>query len=241
MQAAVALLRLCSVIYAISGTGERVRASPKAEATCPECNDDVVPKCGRIMVWHWAHTSNNSCDNWGEEGKWHSEWKLLLPPERTEYIIERGGEKHRADYYSPKGITVEFQHSSIKPEEIEKRESFYGPNMIWVFDLQGQTEQECTFFLVRGGDITLPRFEIKERDGDYVTFRWRRPRASIKHVRANIYFDLGDNDMLRVGKIYMEEPPCGGYGWLLSKEKFLSFINPPLPPPPLPPPQGSLF
>lgn len=229
------------MIYALSPTGAKIRATPKTTATCPECNAAVIPKCGRVMIWHWAHMADSSCDNWGEEGKWHSEWKLKLPVERTEYVLVRGGEKHRADFYSSSGSIVEFQHSSISADEIEKREKFYGTGMIWVFDLQGQTEQICSFFLANGDVFKTPRFEIKKQDGDYITFRWRRPRASIKHVKGRIYFDLGAGDILRVGKIYLEDAPYGGYGWLMTEEQFINHINPPPPPPPLPPPQGSLF
>jgi hypothetical protein len=31
---------------------ERIRASPRTIAICPECKEEVVPKCGKIKVWH---------------------------------------------------------------------------------------------------------------------------------------------------------------------------------------------
>lgn len=238
---AVALVRLCFMIYAISDSREKIKAVKGAVATCPECSAVVIPKCGKIKIWHWSHTADTSCDGWGEEGEWHTKWKLEFDADRVEYVIERGGEKHRADFCSPKGLIVEFQHSSISVEEIEKRENFYGFNMLWVFDLSGRLDVEQKFWLPDGSTITRPRFEFKSEEGDYRTFRWRQPRKSLKYAKRTMFFDLGDGLLFKVGKIYLDEPPCGGWGHVMMKHDFLEYVDPLPPPPPLPPPQGSLF
>ena len=46
---------------------------------------------------------------------------------------DRAGEKHIADVRTEHGLTIEFQHSHLRPEECTSRELFYG-NMAWVID-----------------------------------------------------------------------------------------------------------
>ena len=84
------------------------------DAVCPVCGELVIPKCGKIKMHHWAYKTSQNCDPWWEnETEWHR--------------------KHIADIRTDKGFVIEFQHSSIKPEEKDARESFY-KNMVWVVD-----------------------------------------------------------------------------------------------------------
>ena len=43
------------------------------------------------------------------------------------------GGLHIADIKTPYGLVIEFQHSAIKPDEVEKRTNFYG-RVIWIVD-----------------------------------------------------------------------------------------------------------
>lgn len=52
--------------------------------------------------------------------------------EQTRYD-EQTGEKHVADVLTPNGLVIEFQHSSIKPEELQSRNNFY-KHILWVVD-----------------------------------------------------------------------------------------------------------
>ena len=46
------------------------------DATCPICDSKVIPKCGSINVWHFAHESLKDCDTFSEgETEWHIDWK----------------------------------------------------------------------------------------------------------------------------------------------------------------------
>jgi competence protein CoiA len=49
------------------------------------------------------------------------------------YPVRCGREKHIADVRTPLGLTIEFQHSPIKPDERAAREKCYG-NLFWVVD-----------------------------------------------------------------------------------------------------------
>jgi hypothetical protein len=87
------------MIYALDESGEMMRATPEANGRCPHCKAEVIPKCGEVKTWHWAHRDVEDCDRWGEpETKWHQFWKERVPSARAEVTIERGGEQHRAEY-----------------------------------------------------------------------------------------------------------------------------------------------
>lgn len=112
--------------------GSRKEPTPKSTGLCPVCQHEMIAKCGKIKVWHWAHSKKDHCDNWWEpETEWHRNWKTFFPEESTEVIIERAGIKHIADiFYS--GQVIELQNSPINSETIEAREKFYGDSMIWI-------------------------------------------------------------------------------------------------------------
>jgi competence protein CoiA len=97
---------------------------------------EVTAKCGRAVVWHWAHLSSTHCDHWWEpETVWHRTWKDRFEKSWQEVPLRDPltGELHVADVRTPAGLVIEFQHSTIKPEEVSAREAFY-QSMIWVVD-----------------------------------------------------------------------------------------------------------
>ena len=95
----------------------------------------MVAKCGEVRLWHWAHKGRLHCDPWWEnETEWHRAWKDQFPAEWQEIVHLAGdGERHIADVKTDRGWVIEFQHSSMKPEERRSREGFY-PKLIWVVD-----------------------------------------------------------------------------------------------------------
>jgi competence protein CoiA len=115
---------------------KRIEAQPNQQGICPNCSQSVIAKCGKQKIWHWAHRKITSCDNWWEpETEWHRNWKNNYPLEWQEIqmIDQETGEKHISDVRTIHNLTIEFQHSSIKPDERISREKFY-KNMIWVVD-----------------------------------------------------------------------------------------------------------
>ncbi len=199
------------MIYAFDESGEKTRATPGASARCPHCEAEVIPKCGEIKTWHWAHRDVEDCDHWGEpETDWHRSWKHRVPPTRAEVAIERGGEQHRADITRSDGTVVELQHSSLSPEEIREREDFYG-SMVWLFDIRAFSPP-CE------GD---PRFIPKEEDG-YHKFRWKHPRKHIAHTSKPTYLDMGPR-VMRLKKMYTDSP-CNGWGRVKPKREFTDWV-----------------
>jgi len=174
----------------------------------------MIAKCGKIMIWHWAHESLDHCDPWRQgETAWHLGWKAKFPKEFAERQIIRDGKKHIADILLPNGKVIEFQHSPISSEEIAERESFY-KNILWVFDATDAAENG--------------RFQMYEKDG-YWTFRWKAPRKTIRRCRLPIYIDIGDGQMFEIRKIYTatesynpDRPrPWFGWGKLTYEDLFL--------------------
>lgn len=115
--------------------GERHEAQPDLSGKCPCCESPVIAKCGEIKIRHWAHKGKLMCDPWWEnETEWHRDWKGQFPKEWQEIIhFAENGEKHIADVKTDQDYVIEFQHSSIKPEERQSREGFY-KKVIWIVD-----------------------------------------------------------------------------------------------------------
>lgn len=87
-------------------------------------------------IWYWAHKNKRDCDNWREkETEWHRTWKNNYPANWQEISLvdKRTNEKHIADVFTIHGLVIEFQHSSINPQERTSREQF-SKNMVWVVD-----------------------------------------------------------------------------------------------------------
>jgi hypothetical protein len=113
--------------------GQRQEAQPKLSAICPGCDQPMIAKCGEVRMPHWAHRSAVLCDPWWEnETEWHRNWKDQFPEDWQECVYRaEDGEKHIADVRTDQGWVIEFQHSSIKPDERRSRDAFY-KKLVWV-------------------------------------------------------------------------------------------------------------
>ncbi|MWB95005.1 hypothetical protein GON26_11565 [Flavobacterium sp. GA093] len=123
--------------HAIDISGKKITPAYSGEkAVCGFCKKEVRGKCGKIYIWHWQHVHNAACDVWKEgETEWHRAWKNKFPFDWQETIIEKNSEKHIADIFTPNGIVIEFQNSTISSSTIAEREKFY-EKMIWVINAQ---------------------------------------------------------------------------------------------------------
>jgi hypothetical protein len=127
--------------------GIRSQAKKGFEGLCELCNSKVIAKCGDTVIHHWSHYKRKDCDNWWEtETIWHREWKNRFPKDYREVILKNDStmEIHRADIYTPTGLTIELQHSYINNYERVSRELFYN-NLIWVVDCSRRTNDYKRF------------------------------------------------------------------------------------------------
>jgi len=191
------------MIYALGEDGERIEATPGGAGFCPSCDEQLIPRCGRIYVHHWAHKGEADCDPWSEHDTlWHLDWKSIVRPDACEVAFGN----HRADIVGNRRVVIELQYTTVSVNAIEEREEFYAKHggMIWVIDAEGFRD----------------RLILRDR-GEYHTFRWKQPRRSHCFAGAPMFWDFCDGTMLRVKKIH-EDLPCGGWGYLLSREWFVN-------------------
>ncbi|MBD1398140.1 hypothetical protein H9Q13_13275 [Pontibacter sp. JH31] len=131
--------------------GIRRRAEKGLTGLCKCCDDTVKAFCGEYVTHHWKHRPGSSCSFAGKgESEWHLAWKAKFPEAWQEVIFtdEHTGVKHIADVCTPNGVAIEFQNSTILPEELRQRESFY-TKLVWVvnadnFDITFESEAERT-------------------------------------------------------------------------------------------------
>ena len=190
--------------------GERVEPAPGLIGECPVCCETVHAKCGRIVVPHFAHEptgEERDCDDWSErDTKWHRDWQSLFPYRWREVVIG----PHRADIHTPTGLTVELQRSSISYDEIQEREDFYGPHMLWIFDAKDP--------------IDAGRLELRRRSYGH-SFRWKHPRKSLRACRRPILLDIGSNEVLRIERIHLDQAPFGGWGKVFPASNIVRAIE----------------
>lgn len=174
--------------------GQKLEPFPKGKGICPSCGNEMVAKCGRFKVWHWAHKSTRHCDSWWEnETEWHRKWKSYFPLENQEvsHTDVNSGELHIADIKTNNDIVIECQNSPIKLEEVESREEFYD-NMIWIVNGNREKTRQHGQFLA-ALQIYL---EVVKENPLTIEFCWTyRNKLFEKWANSQVpvYFDFGSN------------------------------------------------
>jgi hypothetical protein len=194
--------------------GQLARATSGARASCPECGNAVTARIPEHAIRHWAHMplagdEDRGCSNEpGEMSEWHRHWQWL----RTDLsCIEVARGAHRADAINEAGDVIEFQHSSISPEDIESRERFWRRG-VWVLDGTPRENEE--------------RVEVRRRpdqpvDDPYCSFKWNRAHQLLYRADWPCWIDLGERfDMVQVRSAAQGR----GNGWLVSREWFIKEV-----------------
>jgi len=200
------------MLYADSN-GNRIKAIPNTEAVCPYCKGEVIPKCGTMNIWHWAHRVHDQNCIYKEMSEWHRE--LQQKAEVLGWEIE-AHIKYRIADCAYKGNIIELQKSPISTEEIIARNINYdaeNKKINWIFDYRNKVETM---------DLTLV--------DDIVKFKQRWPKKSIvilfnyiddnnKPVWGNVGLDIGYGKLIDVIKMYDNG---NGYGKIYSIEEMLT-------------------
>jgi competence protein CoiA len=164
-------------------------AQPGLKGKCRDCGQPMVAKCGQHRVWHWAHLKSKACDPWWEpETEWHRSWKNQFPAVWQEIgHTAQGGERHRADVKTEKGLVLEFQYSALSETERDSREEFYA-RLVWVVHAHRRLRDRKKFFASLSGPLRvasgLATFSI-HRDDSALLRDWGKSRAPV-------YFDFGE-------------------------------------------------
>lgn len=187
---------------------ERVKALKTGEkASCPLCSKQVIPKCGEIKIWHWAHKIDFECDSFGEpESEWHLNWKNKFLKEQQEVAIKN----HIADIKNKNGLIIELQNSPISPYNIREREEFYG-KMIWLLN----------------GKTLAKNLELRQKSYG-LSFRWKWFPKSWEVAKKPIYIDFsnlyGDVEIFLIKKFYFSKY-IAGWGKEITKKDFLKIFR----------------
>jgi len=109
---------------------------------CPQCEDEVILKRGRVKIAHFAHLSNSDCSYAGEpESAEHSSVKLEIyealrsQPGVTKLQVERYLKEVRPDisfYFEGSYIAIEVQISPLSFDELIRRTTAYTQKNIYV-------------------------------------------------------------------------------------------------------------
>ncbi len=196
--------------------GQRQEAQPNLSGECRFCGSPMVAKCGETRVWHWAHKGRRLCDSWWEnETEWHRAWKDQFAAEYQEIIHHaEDGERHISDVKTGDGWVIEFQHSSIRPDERRSREAFYG-SLIWVVDGLRRKRDEAHFSRAWDtGESSPPRWS-KRRVSSAESALLRDWAGS----RAHVFFDFGDEGPL--WWLFPESDDMRAYVQHISRAQFL--------------------
>jgi hypothetical protein len=173
--------------YALKN-GRRVEAKRGlTEIFCECCSSPLLPFCGELNIHHFRHISKVDCDNWYEPmTEWHLAWQNEFPEIFREVVINKNGNKHRADIFNSKGTVLEFQNSPISTTEIQKREDFYD-TMIWIFNSK---ELAGSIYI----DKTLKRYT------------WSNASRSIFSCKKPVFIDIGTEYLFWLNYHSLEKP-----------------------------------
>lgn len=202
------------------------RATAGARGLCPECKGDVYARIPDHAIRHWAHTPlpdgelRNCSRDSGEMSEWHRGWQW----ERSDLSdIEVTRDEHRADLVNPAGIVVEFQHSSIPPEDVKEREAFWKRG-VWVIDGTHIDDGESR--------VKVRRHPDQDPSDPYRSVQWPRPPLILYRAKWAIWIDLGASPESEGtltgdhrGLIQVRNFSEGrGNGWLVSREWFVDNV-----------------
>lgn len=195
--------------------GKLARATSGARAVCPECRNDVYARMPDNAIRHWAHIpladglERECSSDAGEMSEWHRAWQWLRADEDC---IEVRGDGHRADVINAGGFAVEFQHSSISPEEITKRERYWRKGL-WVLDGTDSSEGKQRVGLkVKPG---------QPADDPYRFFTWARAPLLLYRAKWPCWIDLGEDRGLLQVRVANDGR---GNGWWVSRRWFIDEV-----------------
>lgn len=176
----------------------------------------MIAKCGGYKAWHWAHRRKAGCDPWWEnETDWHRHWKNCFPTEWQE-VIHRdssSGERHIADVKTDAGVVVEFQSSSIRPEEVRARERFYD-ELVWVVNGNRRDRLDAGTFQA-SFDTGYRVINPSMLEVEFTWYGTSKIFARWSNAGAPVYIDFGSDTLWRL----LQHSPEDGKTRMLPVDK----------------------
>lgn len=206
------------MLYAINNDGFKQEASPDAIAYCPHCEAEMIPKCGFINIWHWAHKNKTTECDYKPETDWHLEWKKRALLFNCDVEVRIGNNIVDIINNNSKRL-IELQHSTINTDEMINRCENYkkhGYMVDWIFDFKEKVQND---------QLILNHHE------NYTGFRqkWSKKQlvylfdASLHPKYGRVWFDLHESlPLFLVKKLYEKG---GGYGIYAERDSPIDKIK----------------
>lgn len=185
------------------------------KGVCQSCGGLTIAKCGPVRAHHWAHKPGANCSYTSRpESEWHTQWKRNFPEDWLEVqSVSPDGEKRIADVLTPQGLTVEIQHSPIKPEERNGREKFWS-RLVWVVD--GNRTQSAEY------QFAEMLYNAYPRPVDQVTFEVNYSLCDLTKAWASskkpVYFEFESMGFWRMAA---EKHNSRAFVTLVDKRQFI--------------------
>lgn len=206
------------MLYAIDNDGSKKEALPDSIAYCPHCETEMIPKCGLINIWHWAHKNKYVNCDYKSETEWHLKWKKLALSFNCDVEVSIGN--NIADILNNNSKRViELQNSSINTKSILERCENYkteGYKVDWLFNLENKYKNDHIKFTLHD---------------DYIGFRqkWRKRQLSflfnsdLYPLYGRVWLDINkDLPLFLVKKLYKSG---GGYGEYADRYSPISTVK----------------
>jgi len=191
--------------------GVRRVPTPGAKGICTGCGEELVAKCGQVNAWHWAHLPASECPYKDDHSVWKNVWKGFFPDEQ----VERWINGVRVDIVGKGNIYIMLCDTSPSPEEAEKMEDLFGDKLAWILNGNGILGQKGLSLRKKSGDFP---------NSNYRTFRWKHARRSLAFcTKGNIYIDLDNTHFFHFKKLYLDEAPYGGWGYVMMPQEFVKW------------------
>lgn len=180
------------------------QSSISSSYKCPLCAAKLIRKMGMLNAHHFAHIKGSSCDPWyNDMSEWHRKWQSLFPVHFQEEVVSYQGQYHIADICLNRAI-IEFQHSSIRIEDLAERIEFYSSvkgQLIWVVDCYGKSISTETRYKDRIY-LDLIHGSSQMTQGSILSFRWDHCKRSFMSLfnenKYNLYLHVNDNLIIQV-------------------------------------------
>jgi hypothetical protein len=201
-------------LYAlIDGQPRRVLAGGPRRASCADCGKPMLARAGTVRIWHWAHLERNPHCEAALETEWHLAWKVLGIDGTQEVKVGR----RRADILAPGGYAVEFQASTLDPAEVRTREDDWTAQggMAWVFKAD---KPAAAGHIDAYGSFAGEEHLVKPENRATLDITWRWAPVQVRFARAPSFLDIGNDELLFIGRWRPGSSPLTGYGWKVSKD-----------------------
>lgn len=184
------------MLYALDQWGMKISAySGKAWGKDPFTGSKVIatPKHFRFNTWELQDTEAEY-DLWAfPETTWNLQWKKAFPKLGVENIVSKDKERHIADFYTDKKVTINFQSKILKEEQLLEREAFF-EKMIWVIDARNWKlkihDNPAESYKTNSGAYY---YLGKKKGFDWCSYKWSHPKWDLEKCKMPVFLDIGDD------------------------------------------------